>query len=281
MYKYEIRAWDATTGRVRGRVLISSYSSSVDTTVFIAFNDNGITTFQGDVAGMYTTATNTDVFPLSDGSSIDVTEKCGTGLTLAAGGSPLSAATHGLFEGGATFVAANSNGWVCSTASSLEVGTTFTISVYYKPTTLTDNYHMIACNGNPSQRNFSLYTNQSSSKPEFAFTHGVGVFTGVNFGTVMTNGVRARLDVTYDNTTLRAYTNGVADGTTTVTATPDVIGGSQFWLGRYQIITTGDPLYANGEIEQFVIAKGVARSADYLLTTYRLDTANGTYVSIA
>jgi hypothetical protein len=83
LYKYDIVTPTATTdstGKIEGWFLLPSGSASVDTVLYLAYSDNGVTTYQGDRAGMW--ARKSFVNHGSDGTTVSLTDVTGN-ITLA------------------------------------------------------------------------------------------------------------------------------------------------------------------------------------------------------
>lgn len=272
MYNYDIEVWEATTGRVAGWVLISSLSNSVDTVLYIAFNNNGITTYQGNRTSVW--ANDTLVYHLGDGSTLSGVDACGSGFDLAPANTPTAVA--GKVFGGMHTAAASSQCLQRGTAPVAEVGATFSLSGWYKPASFGD-FRGLFTNGDGSNRNFNVDTEITSGKLRFYFTVS-GTFHGFTAGTALTIGTWAYWAATFDGTTQRIFLNGVADGTNAFSGTPSTppstvsvsIGG-----------LSGTTAFADGDHDEVRMAKGVAHDADWWLTEYRNQNAPGTYVTVA
>jgi hypothetical protein len=281
--KYDLRIWNAATGRIAGWALISSFSSSVDNSRYVVYDDNGITTYQGDRAGMYATV-NSLTFRGSDGSTVEHTEAGGSGFDLGDSTSPATA-TAGVFGGGVNFAHASSQYLWHVTGTQARIGASgaaWTISMYYTPKTDYSTVRMIATHAQGgSVRNFTIYTDvaPNSGKVLLVYTSG-GSFIGISSSAALTIGTRYKLTWTHDGTNFNFYQNGALDGGYAPGGgSPDNPTGGYFILGT---LNGSESAFADqGEVEQFELIKGSARPADKETLLYRLETANGTYVSIA
>lgn len=273
LYDYDIEVWDAATGRVAGWVLIASLSNAIDTVLYIAFNDNGITTYQGNRTSVW--ANDTLVYHLGDGTTLSGVDSCGSGFDLTSSGSPTAVA--GKVYGGMHTAAASSQKMSRGTQSSIEVGTTFSISGWYKPTTDFSAFRTIFSNGTGNQRNFWFGTNITNGVLAFNFTQGSANFIFINAATPLVIGTWAHWAATYDGTTQRVFLNGVQDGTHAASGSPDVGGtGSALIIGGL----TGTSDYAEGDHDEVRLVKGTAHDADWWLTEVRNQGSPGTYITL-
>jgi hypothetical protein len=92
---------------------------------------------------------------------------------------------------------------------------------------------------------------------------------------VMVNGTWVYIAAVYDGTTWRMYINGAPDGTSV--AGGPVANGAKLEFGAVDV--AGSPAqYAGGTLDEVRISN-VARSAGWILTEYRNQSAPGTYIS--
>jgi hypothetical protein len=258
--KYDIEYWDGTAGTVKGWVLVPTLSASADTILYLVFDDNGITTYQGDRANTW--ADDSLRFHLGDGSSISGVDEV-SGFNLTAAGSPTAIA--GQVHGAVNFARASSQHMSrVGDATHVLAGSAFTVGAWYKPTSFSGGLDTIISYGDSATRNFAIDVN-GSGQPRFFFTQGAGNFKGFTSSTALATGVWSWVVATFDGTTQRLYINGVPAGTNAVSGSPDTPGGTVvFSLGS---LNTTDN--ANGGIDEAFLTRTITRDGDWILTEYR------------
>jgi len=258
----ELEAYSATAGTGILWVNIASLSSSADTLVHVGYGDATISTNQCTTTGTWN-ANYVSVYHFGNGTTLSAADSTGT----ANGTINAVTAAAGQLDGAASF--STSSSYIYTAAynptsltielwlnpSSLPGAGIYPIVISNLPTSLTNGWevYLSASDGTPANRfvfqvaNSSTYATASANAAATAGTwvHVAGTFTG-GTGTL--------------------YINGVAQ---TATFSGATIGSSSEFI-TFATRPAATTLWAGSDDE--VRISNVARSADYLLTSYRSAT---------
>lgn len=207
LLKWQIISYGATTGTVVAIVKIPSYSHTTNTVIYIAFDDNGVTTFQGDVNATWDSAFKS-VTTFGDGSTLDLTDATSNG-------------NNGTQNGGVTAIA-GPNGLGAGSFNSAvpQYVTTTNVMNITQPTIEALVYIPSLPSGRSTVVGFSngyasgtadkaLAINSSGTVTIFIWDGGGEVITST--GTLST-GTWYHLAVTANGTTAKLFINGTQDG---------------------------------------------------------------------
>ncbi len=275
LYKYDVVTPTATTdstGLIEGWVLVPSGSSSVDTVFYLAYNDNGVTTYQGDRAGMWARKTFVSHGSL-DGSTIDLSDVTGNGNTLT--NSNTVTATTGKVGNAANFVAASSQSLNNSSFSGSTATNALTVSAWINLASPGSDYSILAAGHSFAQRFVSFDLDVATNKPRFYFTQGGDNFKVATGATSVTTGAWHYLVGTYDGTTIRVYLDGSQDGSTANTGNVQT-GEGLFGIGRRGGIAES---FFDGKINAPRVDVVHVDSADRILAQFRNQNAPATYTT--
>jgi hypothetical protein len=281
LYKYDIVTPTATTdatGLIEGWVLVPSGSSSVDTVLYLAYNDNGITTYQGDRTGTWARKGFAN-HGSEDGSTVATNDYGTAGLTLALQNTPTAVAGK-LGAGAVHYVAASSQSLNVSTGTAPLATNTFTVSAWVNLTT-NGFYQAVIGYGKKTtgatQNNYTMDVSDTN-KARVYFTQGDGVYRLIAGATSLSTGTWYRLVGTYDGAHLNVYLNGVVDASP-VAITGNADGtGMGFSIGRPGF---NNSEYWNGDIDEPWVDVAHADSVDRILAQYRNQSAPATYITVA
>jgi hypothetical protein len=277
LYKYDIVTPTATTdstGLIEGWVLVPSGSSSVDTVLYLAYNDNGVTTYQGDRAGMW--ARKSFVNHGSDGTTVSLTDVTGN---IGLGNQNGVTAVTGKLAGANHFVRASSQALVVSTGSAPTTTNVFTISGWIKLST-TGAYAAIVGKARQLTNYNADYMIDVSDTNHVRcfFTQGADNFKLVAGSSSLSSGTWYYVVGTYDGSNLNVYLNGVVDATPlAITGNVDT-SGTGFGIGRFGAVNQN---FMDGDIDETHTDMSHADSADRILAQYRNQDAPGTYITVA
>lgn len=267
---------DASGGTVWIKIPTLNGSANGSSTVIYAWvNDPTVNTFQGNVAGTWNSAFKY-VGHLTNGitpNGLDSTNQFNGTL----GGSP-SAAT-GKIDGAISFSNASSQFIDLGTGSGLNP-TAITVALWVKATSFPNSFNAVYCRGGA---NFAFYIDGSGQLHPFMSVTGSGSFLQYTGGvsgshTIPTNGTWHHLVLVYDSTNgLIGYYDSAVDGTAAANGTLDTTA-----IGSNNSYVAGDSLngrYWDGVIDEVQISN-VARSADWVTTSYNNQNSPGSFATI-
>ena len=269
---WETELYTATTGQVIYWVQIPTLSASVDTTIYLAYGDSTITTFQS-VANRVWDSNYQGVWHLPDGTSLTANDSTAnaqnltiTSATAAAGQIDGAAA----FSGSTQYISKNSY----TTATS-----TFTISswVYWTSGNL---YAWSMGNDAVGGKFFPLLTHGvgTGSTNHFHFEMGSGTNI-INSTTVPVTNTWYHVVITADATTFTMYINGASEGTV-AQGTSALTTGYPISLGSY--VNPAYNIFNNywiGSLDNFYQTSNT-KSADWVKAEYNNQSAPATFYNI-
>lgn len=275
LYKYDIVTPTATTdstGLIEGFFLLPSGSSSVDTVLYLAYNDNGVTSYQGDRAGMW--ARKIFVNHGSDGTTIDLTDASGNQTTLTNNNGVT--ATAGQIGGAANFASASSQSETVTLATAPSTDH-FTLSAWVRYVSGSDMAILAVANPRVTQRFIAFELNIISANIWCFFTQGGDTFRIVTGATSLAANTWYWLVGTYDGTNEKVYVNGVQDGSQAFSGNVES-GQNRLAVGCRGGIAES---FFNGKINAPRVDVTHADSADRILAQYRNQSAPATYITAA
>jgi len=285
LLKWETEKYTATTGEVVYWVKIPSLSDSVDTDIYLAYGDSGITTDQSDKNNVWDSSYQA-VYHLAEATSSNNLDSTATGADLAPTNSPTQTAGEidgSLdFNGSSQYTEQSGTGFAGITPSA---ATGFTVSCWIK----VDDF---ASSGGVNRRFFNFYNGtdlvQMACSDDGGTANSIGVRLDYNGsgsiggafddGAALSTGVWYHIGFSYSSGTGEdIYINGVIQSTpvgTTVTFgsgsnTNKIILGAR----------SGPSGYFDGQIDEVRITEGI-RDANWLLTEYTNQNDPATFYSI-
>lgn len=278
---WEIETWNGTTGEINAWVRVPTVSHTSDTVIYIGYADSGITTDQSNKTGVWDTNYKM-VMHLADGSTLNTTDSTSNGNSMPVGNNsaPVPSATTGKIDGGASFVAASQNAITINDVASLRATDHFTVSCWYKPTSLS-SYNVMIGKGDGTTLNYFLETTgEATPHVRAGFTQGVANYVS-SFGvTGLSTGVWIYMGGTYDGANIKAFLNGALDHSQAQTGNADnpTAGSGQLAIGRSGNYTGG--AFSDGVIDEPRVSIGIARSADWFLSEYNNQSSPSTFYAV-
>jgi Concanavalin A-like lectin/glucanases superfamily len=266
---YDVAVWATTTGQYEARFLLSSASSSVDTTVYLCLGKSSVTTYQGGSVGAAYDANTCAVLHLSDGSSLNLKDSSSKGADLtnhsmaAAAGQIDGAASNGgtNYANGTSACTFNGNpltieGWVLNTANSSSQSAEFSIG-------------STAGGGLPNEMYFgprnSIITGNSGCVLQSTATVAAGSLATnvwVHFACTMSSGGSSG--------TMTLYKNGASVATSAYSVAFNGTNNVNLHGSGTQTPTT------NGTLDE-LLTHNTNRAAAWLLSEYNMEAAPSTY----
>lgn len=271
---FERVSWNAVTGDVEFWIQIPTLSSSVDTVIYLQYGNATITTDQSNAPATWD-SDYVGVYHFGSSSSLAVTDSKnlnnGTNNGVTAGIGPLGAP-----QGAGSFLQASNQYIDLGNNASIKINgnNPLSIEVWAKcDTGAGGTFQGIVTDAdNPYQNGYNIFFHQGVDF--YGQLSNAGTFQTANGRTVtVTNWNQYFL--TFDGTALKFYTDATLDatdssGTGIGTTTQNVN------IGRYPGAASD---YYNGLIDEVRVSK-VARSADYVTTTYNSINHYGSFVTI-
>ena len=276
LLKFEIESYDATAGTIVAWVKIPTLSHTVDTVFYMAYDDTGVTTFQGDVNGTWNSGFK-GVYHLANGTTLSLLDSTGGANALT--NHNAVTADAGQVDGSATFVAASSQ-YLSATAGFSGV------------TALTASFWTIGPAG--AGLATGVISKGTGGFSDFIITRADNIIVGSpvlfymqnsiggNTGNVLTTAVVWDLvtptwhqfALTWDGTTVRTYVDAVADVTASLTGTLNT-SDTTLAFGAYSVPTN----YFGGTLDEIELSN-VARSADWVTATFNNQKASQTFLAV-
>jgi hypothetical protein len=268
--KWEMESYAPATGAIVAHVLRPTLSHTADDTIGMYYGGS-FSSFQSTGSAVWNTGYQ-GVWHLSSGTLL--TDSTTNALALTNVNTVTSAT--GQMDGAAGFVYTSAQQLTHADATALRIANTITVSAWIKATTFRPLGLIVAkcLNSGPSQRNYDLDITDTGFVRFYA-TQGSSAYRGFTASTALTTGTWYYIVAVYDGSFQRIYRNGVPDGTNALSGSVDSALDGPLRIGELQSDTT---TYFNGAIDEVRISS-VARSADWILTDYRNQSAPGTYMS--
>jgi hypothetical protein len=268
--KWEMESYSATTGAIVAHVLRPTLSHTTDDTIGMYYGGS-ISSFQSTASAVWN-AGYQGVWHLASGGLLP--ESTTNAVTL----TNVNAVTSvtGQVDGAAGLAYASAQQLTHADATALRVPNNITVSAWVMATTFRPLGLVVAkcANAGPLQRNYDMDIT-STGFVRFYATQGSTQYKGFTANTALTTGTWYYIVAVYDGSFQRIYRNGVPDGTNALTGNVDSALDGPLRIGELQGDTT---TYFDGSIDEVRISS-VARSADWVLTEYRNQSAPGTYIS--
>ncbi len=277
-WEVEAGSYDPTTGHIIMWVRIPTLSHTVDTVIYLAYGDSSITTFQGNVAGVYNASFRAN-WHFTDGSTLSGADSTGNALNLTNNG---ATATGGQIDGAMT---GNYLEQASTTALQFERTDPFTVSCWFDYTVNVQEALISNSASGSFQGWLFAHRNQAGTttlmfglENSFA-TNGIFVWPNTTF----TSGTFHHVAVTYDGSSSASgvifYVDGVPIGSNTVfqdNLSATTKNALTTLVGVFHDGTSG---LGTGRVDELAVQDGV-QTADWILQSYNNQQASSTFYSI-
>lgn len=273
---WEIERYNPTTGEVIAWVKIPSLSSSVDTVIWVAYGDSGISTFQSTASSVWDSNFK-GVWHLAETSgttSPDSTSGANTGAKTSSNEPNPSAGKTG---GGQDFDGANDVVTVADSASLDTLTAAYTMSLWFNLDAWNDGIYGLHRLIQKTSSGFDGWV--------YSLNHNYAGLGTSNFffsnssikssdSDIVSPGAWLFATVTWDGTTLRFYVNGSAAGTAATAAI--TVNNDEMLFGNSY---SGGSHFFNGKMDE-VRLSNAARASDWISTEYANQNAPGTFYAL-
>ena len=279
--KWEIESYNPATGALVAHVLRPALSHTADDTIGLYYG-GAFSTLQSAPALVWNSSYRlVQHFP--DGANLSANDSTSnannavsTGVTAAAGK-----------VGGAASFATNQYLTVTNSASfQIERTDTAAWECWIKPVSY-PSYPMIAqqMNGGPDYRGWQFWIDSSTGKAAATMFNDNGANKQISRGSssVIPLNVWTHVAITFDGSSasngFNVYVNGVLDNAASdgATISATTVAAQDMSIGRRR---SSNNLFWNGALDELRITKGALRSADWILTEYRNQSAPATYMTL-
>ncbi len=261
-YKWEMLAYDGSTGEFWAFVKVPSVSHSVDTVFSVCYGDGSISTFQSVVSDVWTGYYRVMHLNESAHPYADVTSRADNSTST---NDPTQVA--GKFNKAQSFVGASTQS---ITVSQTGTGFSSTVSGWFKSSTTSGvSVVILDDRGNVSLNGQVLYVN--ANVPSY-YRNNVGPIVG---SSGVCDGNWHYLVGVSNSTTpiIRIYIDGAAGGTFGGTGNPEAIGAA--YIGRS---ADASPAWATA-VQQEIRQSNSELSADWILTDYNNQNDPDTFLA--
>lgn len=270
---WEIDSYDGTNGVLWAWVLIASLSNTVDTTIYVAYGDSTISTFQSTVANVWDSNYKA-VYHFGTSSSLSCNDSTSNANNGSTAGTNTPAATTGKIGGAVNFSGTNPRIEVGDTTS-LRLTTAGTMSAWINIQSA-GVYNVFASKGNYyGDRN--LYLMRVSSTPKLVA--GVANNTTGAYavgGTTLNTGTWYFVTLSWDGTTgIKTYLNGATGYEGSAGVYDSVTTGYPFWIGNNS--TYNSPFIG---YEDELHVSDIFRAEAWRVTEYNNQSSPSTFISV-
>ena len=281
--KWEMESYSATTGAIVAHVLRPTLSHTTNDTIGMYYGGS-FSSFQSTPSAVWD-ANYKGVWHLPDGSSLSVADSTGLNTATNHGAAP----TAGKVDGAGSFASSSSQYIDMGNASGLQITSAVTIEGWINTTNLAND-------GVTYRRPFSKCSGTSQTALGYEivlapgasgwadnklyFQTGKGTSGGLNAAvanTAVSVGVWYHVVGVYDGATGAIYINGAPQASAFSASGAIVDSGNNFAIGNIGA-NNDNGSHWNGAADE-VRVSNIARSADWILTQYRNQSAPGTYIS--
>jgi hypothetical protein len=272
--KWEMETYTPATGAIVAHVLRPTLSHTVNDTIGMYYGNSSISTFQS-TASLVWNSNYVGVWHLKDGSTLSASDSTSNSLT---GTITTPAASSGKIDGGAAFGPTDRIDMGNITVLNGATAATWSFWVYYNSLNAASR-GLLSKWGSSSPVSMFLVSAESSSEIQFALRNAAAINIKKTSGAGLSTGTWYHITCTYAaSTDLKIYKNGAVQtmtnpNTDAITSLPSA--GTSFQIG-YETAESRTAL--DGKIDEVRISNTV-RSADWILTEYRNQSAPATYIS--
>lgn len=254
---HEIDFWSASTGVIQAWIRIPSLAGGSDTTIWLAYGDDTITTSQENKTAVWD-ANYLFVNHFGDGTTLSGLDSTSNGNHLTAGGSPLPTATAGQIAGGVDVVRTRSNFMRRSNQSTFSA---FTISCWVRANSNALSSIFSKPIGNGTFVNLNWDHPQTAFRGAWDIRDSAGNYFAIRALPTATGATWYNLQLTWNGIFARSYNLGVQN---TVSSVPSLF--SPFG-GQMGVCPLGGQFF-DGRVDEFRFSN-IARSANWILTEFR------------
>lgn len=261
LYKWDVEMYNPATGQIAIWVNIPSLSSTVDNTIYMRYNQAGITTFQGGTAGTTWDANYYSVWHMKEqltGSGQTVSDASGNGNNLTSSGTwTTGQQVTGQVGNALQAINANSDFFTFPTVG---FASSFTIEGWFNLTSASNTTFTFGHNSFANDCNFF--------SGDYRLYNGGG--DQIVDGNTTSTGVWTHLVITNNAGAYTVYHNGASSATASPTA-------FTFNFSRlYENLTTISSTISGDEVR----ISSIARSAGWVATEYSNMSNPATFYSI-
>jgi hypothetical protein len=268
--KWELESYSPTSGAIVAHVLRPILSHTTDDSIGI-FYGGAFSTFQSTPSAVWD-AWYKGVWHLANGVALTATDSTGNANHGTLINGPSAAA--GQIDGAASFASAASQYVSVPDAASLDTTSSgFTVSAWINAASFSGTTDIVVKN---SSNNRQVNLAMTGAQSFINCTVGAGNYKSAIDPASLSTGAWHYLVGTYDGATLIIYTDGVSRKTLATGGACDSTSG-MLAIGREGSVAIE---YFNGVIDEVRLSGGIARSADWILTEYRNQSAPATYMSV-
>lgn len=277
---FEVESYDATTGAINFWVKVPSVSSSVDTVIYLLYDNASISTSQASPANVWTNGFTSVLHQA--GNSNDSTSNALNGTNSNIGYAPEKIGQGATFNG-------SSSGINQGSSSSLGEGAFLSVSGWFNQSAFNNAYNANESKSFSGTGGRTLLTKSSGKLAVYIDTTVAAGNKHINYDGTGINTLSLNtwyyLCYTFDgstggNTSMVGYVNGVLDGSAS-TAGTSTIGA----LGAAGAVETWghdpafDPRWIQGAADELRVAS-VARSADWFLAEFNNQNSPSTFYTV-
>jgi biopolymer transport protein ExbB len=267
---FEVESWSATTGALIAWVRIPTLTFGSDVVLYLAYGSSAISL--QNATGVWESSFH-GVWHLGTGlggySASARKDSTANGNTLSNGASFINSATGIVGD----CLSMGANGLGASDNATTRLTSAFTVEAWCLPTSFT-GFRTIASKGTSTIRNYEIRADQTTGKPVVNLTQGASNFKSVTGASALSTTNWSHVAGTFDGTTLRLFTNGVADGTLAVAGSADN-STNACELGALQ----GTANKFLGLLDEWRISN-VARASSYFKAQYNNINSPSTFYTV-
>jgi hypothetical protein len=273
LLNFEIEFYDGVAGTLVAHVQVPTLTHAIDLLFYLGYGDASVSTFQGNVSGTWE-SNYKGVYHLPDGTTLATLDS--TGNANDATNHNAVAAAAGQIDGGASFIAANSQ--YLSAPAGFGGITAFTITFWANGFPNAGGFEGVLSKGTGGFSDFVIAKGQTGDfqKVVFYIQNSIGGNTGNTATTAAVfdfGGVAHHVVLTWDGTTVQAYVDGAADVTAALTGTLDN-SDTTIAMGAYSTPSN----YLNAVLDEITFAV-TTRSADWVTATYNNQKTGSSFLT--
>lgn len=275
---FEIETYDPVTGTVNFWIRIPTLSTSVDTVIYLFYGNPAISTFQGNVAGVWDSDFKA-VYHFPNGSTLTANDSTSNANNGILSGTPAPTAAAGVIDGGSFYN--GSSAYIQVPASgSISLGNTFTISCWMRPENLAGRVHYFSNRNGSNTGEFDLEVGDAGGAATQALAMAtIGHFNFITVDNAITIDVFQY--VTYSRNGLGAGSQKVYINGVNITLATDSPVDTNMYSDPNNIgwDPSNNSFYI-GYLDEFRIS-GIQRSLDWTKTEYNNQFSPSTFYSVS
>jgi hypothetical protein len=263
---HEIDFWSGSTGVIQAWIRIPSLAGGTNTTIWLAYGDNTITTSQENKTAVWD-SNYLFVTHFGDGTTLSGADSTSNGNNLTEGGSPSPTATTGVISGGVNLVRSNSNTMLRSYEVSLSQ---FTMSCWVRGNATPSSVFAKPV-GNGVFCNLNWDHGQASFRNAWDLRTSGGNYVAIKAAPSVLANTWYNFHITWNGSTARSYNAGLQNTSSAISSMFSPVGG--------QVGCCPLAHFFNGRVDEFRYSN-IARSANWILTEYRNQNSPSTFYAV-